>query len=737
MRRENNMAGVLHSTALATIMLLAGGFPCVVSAQGYNADGVAASDGLIAQVRAGRSQRYMDYRNGRASGQSAHVVRSPSMLSPSVNPTGVLGTLAPAAGVPTSDPKVVLVEKSSQESIVDENAKAPEEAKKSDAKSGAVAETPASDVAVEGQVLFDNNKIAPQYAAGIVDKMPEPVSGDGAVQRIEFIDAQEAEAQGLLPVVKQEKVVAEVEKKVVVEETALQNDVEVSPKPLMAESQENVEESAEKKSFWSSLFGGGSAAGETVAASVVEKPEAVEVVDVQPKMAVRAQINTSSGDVSDVQGGGASEQYVQRRPVNVAEQQSGVVQSSAGVTSVPAPVKNVAPTPFEMSENELNSLPAASVPQIVETVTVNEDGTEEVTQEVVGDVAMPSFAPPPPPPSAVSSPQSGQQGIFGGLSESSIYNAGSNEADSGTANASIYTEEPAARRNYLKGLDGYIVGGYRNDRFDWNIASELNSPIPENILSELKWKIQSTQLETGVSYTVPSGFLKNLYLEGAYDTSTAFSGDNQDSDYAYSGRNAEFSRSNNDSSDSSADSTRFALGYSMNMMPGNDGRDFTTTFTPVIGLSMDDQHYVMTDGFQTIPAYGAFDGLNSTYDATWDTQFIGFRMQYANHVNSLKISGDYFMGDYEAEANWNLREEFMHPRSYTHTSDANGYKIGVSYSRKVLDGFGIFVAASYMVMRGDDGLDTVYFTDGTTAMTALNEVNLASQFYSIGMNYRW
>jgi hypothetical protein len=157
----------------------------------------------------------------------------------------------------------------------------------------------------------------------------------------------------------------------------------------------------------------------------------------------------------------------------------------------------------------------------------------------------------------------------------------------------------------------------------------------------------------------------------------------------------------------------------------------------VIGYAKEKQGYTMQDGFQTIPAYGSFDGLQSSYDAEWKTTFFGLRLEAGNHKNHMNLDFDYYKGNYDGEANWNLRDGFMHPRSFTQTADATGWKVGLMYSHEVLDNLGLYGAISYTTMQGEDGIDTVYLTDGTTASTTLNEVNLVSQYYSVGLNYRW
>ena len=305
----------------------------------------------------------------------------------------------------------------------------------------------------------------------------------------------------------------------------------------------------------------------------------------------------------------------------------------------------------------------------------------------------------------------------------------------------IYTQNPLASQRFasLEGLEGQFTTGYRKDDLDWNIAADSTGTVTPNILSELKWKnVQRYQIESQIAYTAPStSAVKGLHAEGSLAHATAYSGDNQDSDYNENNRVDEFSRSNNDASEGTAVGARAALGFRIPIKEDPYSNSQHLGITPVIGYAIEDQDYSMKNGVQTIPNFGAFSGLDSSYDASWKAPFVGVRFDVGNDDNAFNLAMDYLKGNYSAEANWNLREEFMHPKSFEHDADATGWKFGFNYRHELMEGLGFFASADFQIWKAENGRDTVFFTDGTTINTRLNEVNWTSQHYALGLHYHW
>jgi hypothetical protein len=285
--------------------------------------------------------------------------------------------------------------------------------------------------------------------------------------------------------------------------------------------------------------------------------------------------------------------------------------------------------------------------------------------------------------------------------------------------------------NHAEFMIGY---GYRTDTLDWNIAGTSEGTDP-NVLSELTWEdLVIHQFSLGVRILKE----KSLYLKGAFDYGWIVDGDNQDSDYEADDRQEEFSRSNNQSDEGNTLDFSIGMGY-----PIIFSADFLS-LTPVIGYSYHQQELHMTDGYQTIPDLGAFPGLDSSYDATWKGPWVGFDL----NIGLKKISrffrySEFFIGyehhwaTYYATADWNLRTDFMHPKSFEHEADGQGDKVSLGLKSRLgnLTTLGIFYEQQRWSTQ--KGVDSVFLINGQVIETRLNGVNWYSNAVRIEISIRY
>ena len=280
-----------------------------------------------------------------------------------------------------------------------------------------------------------------------------------------------------------------------------------------------------------------------------------------------------------------------------------------------------------------------------------------------------------------------------------------------------------------------FTGGYRRDDLDWNIAGNINGNNP-NILSELTWDdIESYQVKFQGSLIWP----RIIALRGSANYGWIFNGDNQDSDYFCDNRTFEFSRSNNSTDDGDVWDVSLAIGY-----PFRTGKNVIGTITPLVGYSYHEQNLKITDGFQTIPATGPFPGLDSSYDTEWKGPWLGIDIHFRAaeiktfaHRFETYFTYEYHWADYDAEADWNLRDDLAHSKSFKHDTDGNGYVIGAGFNFVLHQHWALNFNFDYQDWSTDDGTSKVFFADGTSAKTRLNEVNWTSYALSLGLSVRF
>jgi len=274
--------------------------------------------------------------------------------------------------------------------------------------------------------------------------------------------------------------------------------------------------------------------------------------------------------------------------------------------------------------------------------------------------------------------------------------------------------------------------GLRRDDLDWNIAGDRNGHNP-NILSELTWDdIKSYQVKIQGRLVWPN----MVAFRGSADYGWIFDGDNQDSDYLGDHRTQEFSRSNNSADDGHLWDASVAVGY-----PFRFGRTVVTTATPLMGWSHHEQHLTISDGYQTIPDTGSFSGLNSSYDTRWKGPWLGIDLNFrAGKIKSFLqrlapyFTYEYHWADYDAEADWNLRSDLKHPKSFKHNADGTGYIIATGFNLVLREHMAMNFNFDYQNWSTDNGTHKVFFSDGTTAKTRLNEVNWSMYSLSVGFS---
>lgn len=282
-------------------------------------------------------------------------------------------------------------------------------------------------------------------------------------------------------------------------------------------------------------------------------------------------------------------------------------------------------------------------------------------------------------------------------------------------------------------FDLELYGGYRTDKLDWNIAGDSSGTVTPNILSELVWdELDIYQFGTESSLRISNHLVPFfLLVTGSANYGTVVDGTNQDSDYRGDNRTLEFSRSNNDSSDGDVMDLSLAVG------PEFVFYQKKLSLAPLFGYSYHEQNLKVKEGFQVIPASGAFSGLDSSYDSVWKGQWFGLNIKVSpNQAFSLSGRIEYHTVKYQADADWNLRSDLKHPVSFAHSADdADGIVVSLEADLPLTAKLLFTTKLSYMKWQAEDGIDTVFAANNSVSTTRLNEVNWESTGINLGLKF--
>lgn len=280
-------------------------------------------------------------------------------------------------------------------------------------------------------------------------------------------------------------------------------------------------------------------------------------------------------------------------------------------------------------------------------------------------------------------------------------------------------------------VEGTLGAGYRRDGLNWNIAGNSAGTNP-NILSDLTWEsLDIAQVRAGGKITWKDDWV----VRGAAAYGQIVTGENQDSDYLGDNRTLEFSRSNNKGGGDVLDAS-LGVGRTFRLHDKSVGKFIY--LTPLAGYSLHRQNLAMTNGYQTWPPLGPFPGLDSSYDAEWQGPWIGFdTLLPVDTKLSVIANVEYHWADYDAKANWNLRNDFAHPVSFKHSARARGYTATVGGTYALTPKWRLNITVEHRNWRARPGIDTVYRANGDILETRLNVVNWESLGLMMEAAYRF
>ncbi|GEM_PF-990201 len=291
-----------------------------------------------------------------------------------------------------------------------------------------------------------------------------------------------------------------------------------------------------------------------------------------------------------------------------------------------------------------------------------------------------------------------------------------------------------SEQKFVKGEMG-LKAGYRMDYLRWNIAGNINGQNPD-VLSELTWEDLQIFLLKGHGQLLFGGLVR---VESMMDYGWINDGKNQDSDYNGNGRTLEYSRSNNETDNDDVMDLSFGAGLQFPIKsPINEelGADHLQ-LALLSGYSYHEQNLRITNGFQSIPANGPFGGLNSTYQTRWDGPWVGMELYGEKDKMRGLARVEYHWFDYYAHADWNLRTDLAHPKSYEHETDGKGISVLLDGGYQLSRNWTFDLNADIKVWNAGPGIDRTFASSGATAETRLNEVEWLSYAVTGGLTYHF
>jgi len=298
----------------------------------------------------------------------------------------------------------------------------------------------------------------------------------------------------------------------------------------------------------------------------------------------------------------------------------------------------------------------------------------------------------------------------------------------------ITTVSQKAGADTIDTLEFGLNAGFRVDQIDWNIAGNLAGQDID-VLSDMDFKdLNIWQVGARGKLAVGSNHVDyRTYIRGALDFGWLTDGAGRDSDFHGNNRTNEVSRSFSDIKGNNVFDGSIGLGFEKDYWQGR------CTLGWLGGYSYSEQDLHLTNGRQLLPTGATIPNLDSTYTSKWHGPFVGLDLELRpwRHF-SLLGSAEYHWVDYEAKADWNLREGLAHPVSFKHeANNGDGVVLALRGRYQFNSGWDLDLIFDYRDFSVKDGTDRTTLADGTSTSGRLNEANWTSYTTSVGLTHRF
>ncbi|MFZ4099221.1 MAG: hypothetical protein ACOYKZ_02695 [Chlamydiia bacterium] len=308
--------------------------------------------------------------------------------------------------------------------------------------------------------------------------------------------------------------------------------------------------------------------------------------------------------------------------------------------------------------------------------------------------------------------------------------------------------------------DAWLNVMFARDSVRWRIPHVPNESYTlrgKDILSELSWKpLRSVGLEGGVR--VPFAHPRLMAMVQG-QVAMIYGGHCRDSDWWGPNFALEYSRSRADVSGWSA-SGQAMLGYhlgttKLSFVPliGLDGAHLSLkerNMTQLFSLGRDsltyyvDQHGVLTlikgEIYAVVRPEKGHAGPVSSYAIDCTSALLGGEL-YAHPCESLRLQllGWGGLGTYHAEADWMLREEFQHPKSFVHSAMVGTWSLEGGIYWQLTPRLGFNLRGGARQTSAGEGRERLNLVDdaGGTCFWYVRDISWKRGWVSTGLTVTW
>ncbi len=313
-----------------------------------------------------------------------------------------------------------------------------------------------------------------------------------------------------------------------------------------------------------------------------------------------------------------------------------------------------------------------------------------------------------------------------------------------------------------------VSTGYRQNKFDFNAASDITGTATPNISFEEEFKnTQTLELKAKVKHVRPADiyFIKGgIQLEAEITGGLIINGTEQGSGYAGDNRTLETFRQTSKNNGGDTIGGAAAIGYKINLTgtPGAKARRIMSSatprttrgrarkrkalnealhtsgphisLTPLVGYAIDQQNYHVEDGFELFPNTGPRD-FDFDLTANWYGPFIGLETELKTRKNMLRLRGELHDLTFSGTEKDNAPTSTV--RRVDDDADGTGILLNAEYAYALAHDYALTIDATHRSRDTDPGTREILLKSGGIITNRLNEVNDESLSLHVGLRYNW
>ncbi|MCB9991036.1 MAG: hypothetical protein H6867_06615 [Rhodospirillales bacterium] len=310
-----------------------------------------------------------------------------------------------------------------------------------------------------------------------------------------------------------------------------------------------------------------------------------------------------------------------------------------------------------------------------------------------------------------------------------------------------------------------ISGGLRNNKTTFRSASDITGTVTPNIFIEDSYDdVSFIEAKANVRHIEPADilFIKGgIHADAEIRGGIIVDGYSQISAFAGDDRTLEANRQATNQLKGDAIGAQVSLGYQINLTgtPGYRAQKIMNTptprtakgrmkkhralqkalqssgpyisVTPLVGYGIDQQNYVIEEGFEIIPDFED-TVFKADYITNWRGPFFGAEAEIKNKKHMMRVRSQYHDLSYDA-----VLTDHIGNSTWEQEADGEGITLNAEYAYALGEDYALTFEGFFQRRTTDEGTQVDSFQGADPVTVKLYELDDESHALRMGVRYNW